>query len=108
MAVSVADGMAALGFKPFLRPEVQAPIIVTFHAPADAAYDFAEFYRRVRDKGFILYPGKLTKVETFRVGCIGAVGPDEMRHAVNAVRDTLREMGIRQVSPVAATARVAA
>ena len=48
------------------------------------------------------------KVETFRVGCIGAVGPDEMRHAVNAVRDTLREMGIRQVSPVAAVARAAA
>ena len=62
----------------------------------------------MRDKGFILYPGKLTKVETFRVGCIGAVGPDEMRHAVNAVRDTLREMGIRQVSPGPATARAAA
>ncbi len=51
------------------------------------------FYERVRDKGFILYPGKLTQVETFRVGCIGAIGPDEMRHAVNAMRDTLAEMG---------------
>ena len=51
----------------------------TFHAPADPAYNFKEFYARVRDKGFILYPGKLTQVETFRVGCIGAIGPDEMR-----------------------------
>ncbi|MDH5247017.1 MAG: 2-aminoethylphosphonate--pyruvate transaminase, partial [Betaproteobacteria bacterium] len=84
------------------------PIILTFHAPPDPAYNFKDFYSRVRDKGFILYPGKLTKVETFRVGCIGAVGPDEMRHAVNAVRDTLREMGIRQVSPVPAATRVAA
>ena len=68
-----------------------------------------EFYDRVRDKGFILYPGKLTQVETFRVGCIGAIGPDEMRHAVNAVRDTLAEMGIRQVAPTgAAAARAAA
>ena len=79
-------------------PAIQAPIIVTFHAPADARYTFKEFYERVRDKGFILYPGKLTQVETFRVGCIGAIGPDEMRHAVNAVRDTLAEMGIRTVA----------
>ena len=96
-----------MGFKPFLRPEIQAPIIVTFHAPPDPAYNFKDFYARVRDKGFILYPGKLTRVETFRVGCIGAIGPDEMRQAVNAVRDTLREMGIRQVSPAQA-ARAAA
>jgi 2-aminoethylphosphonate-pyruvate transaminase len=105
---TLVAGMTEMGFRVFLRPEIQAPIILTFHAPPDPAYNFKDFYARVRDKGFILYPGKLTKVETFRVGCIGAVGPDEMRHAVNAVRDTLREMGIRQVSPVAATARVAA
>jgi len=105
---TLVAGLTELGFKLFLRPEIQAPIILTFHAPPDPAYNFKEFYARVRDKGFILYPGKLTKVETFRVGCIGAVGPDEMRHAVNAVRDTLREMGIRQVSPVAAVARAAA
>jgi 2-aminoethylphosphonate-pyruvate transaminase len=100
-------GLGELGFRPFLRPEIQAPIIVTFHAPPDPAYTFKEFYARVRDKGFILYPGKLTQVETFRVGCIGAIGPDEMRQAVSAVRDTLREMGIRQVSP-AQSARAAA
>ncbi len=93
-------GMRELGFKPFLDPAIQAPIIVTFHAPADPrAYAFKEFYDRVRDKGFILYPGKLTQLETFRVGCIGAIGPDEMRHAVNAVRDTLLEMGIKHVAP---------
>ena len=91
---------ASSGFTSFLEPEIQAPIIVTFHAPADPRYEFKEFYDRVRDKGFILYPGKLTQVETFRVGCIGAIGPDEMRHAVNAVRDTLAEMGIRQVRPL--------
>jgi 2-aminoethylphosphonate-pyruvate transaminase len=101
---ALVDGMAELGFEPFLDPAIQAPIIVTFHAPADPRYTFTEFYERVRDKGFILYPGKLTQVETFRVGCIGAIGPDEMRHAVHAVRDTLREMGIRQVRRPAARA----
>jgi 2-aminoethylphosphonate-pyruvate transaminase len=105
---TLVGGMAEMGFRPFLPPAIQAPIIVTFHAPPDPAYAFKSFYDRVRDKGFILYPGKLTQVETFRVGCIGAIGPDEMRHAVNAIRDTLAEMNIRQVSPVAATPRVAA
>ena len=92
----LVKGMADLGFRPFLDPDIQAPIIVTFHAPPDTRYTFREFYDRVRDKGFILYPGKLTQVETFRVGCIGAIGPDEMRHAVNAIRDTFAEMGIRR------------
>jgi 2-aminoethylphosphonate-pyruvate transaminase len=96
---TLVAGMRELGFEPFLDPAIQAPIIVTFHAPADTRYAFKEFYDRVRDKGFILYPGKLTQVETFRVGCIGAIGPDEMRHAVNAVRDTLAEMGIKHVAP---------
>jgi len=94
---ALVGGMRELGFRPFLPAAIQAPIIVTFHAPADPKYAFKEFYERVREKGFLLYPGKLTEVETFRVGCIGAIGPREMRHAVNAVRDTLAEMGIRTV-----------
>jgi 2-aminoethylphosphonate-pyruvate transaminase len=96
---ALMSGMRELGFQSFLPPDIQAPIIVTFHAPADPRYAFKEFYDHVRDKGFILYPGKLTQLETFRVGCIGAIGPDEMRHAVNAMRDTLAEMGIKQVAP---------
>ncbi len=91
--------MAGLGFRAFLPPAIQAPIIVTFHAPVDPAYRFQAFYECVRDKGFVLYPGKLTQVETFRVGCIGAIGPDEMRHAVNAVRDALADLHISQVAP---------
>ncbi|MGH8851010.1 MAG: 2-aminoethylphosphonate--pyruvate transaminase [Casimicrobiaceae bacterium] len=101
---TLVSGMKELGFRPFLEPRIQAPIIVTFHAPADARYAFKAFYDKVRDKGFILYPGKLTQVETFRVGCIGAIGPDEMRHAVNAVRDALSELGVRQIAPAAVRA----
>ena len=96
---TLVDGMARLGFKPFLAPAVQAPIIVTFHAPADPAYDFKRFYAAAKQRGFILYPGKLTQIETFRVGCIGAIGPNEMRQAVEAVADVLREMGISSGAP---------
>ncbi len=101
------SGLRELGLRPFLPPAIQAPIIVTVHAPADPKYSFAEFYDRVRAKGFVLYPGKLTQVETFRVGCIGAIGPGEMRHAVNAMRDTLAEMGIRYAAPASAAPRAA-
>ncbi len=91
---TLIEGMAALGFKPFLRPDVQAPIIVTFHAPAHPAYEFKRFYAACKARGFILYPGKLTQVETFRVGCIGAIGPNEMRQAVGAVQDAMQELGM--------------
>ena len=96
---TLVDGMKALRFKPFLKAEIQAPIIVTFHAPAHAGYEFRRFYEATKQRGFILYPGKLTQLETFRVGCIGAIGRNEMQQAVNAVADTLREMGIPNGAP---------
>lgn len=96
---TLVEGMAALGFAPLLRPEVQSPIIVTFHAPVAPAYDFKRFYAACRQRGFMLYPGKLTEIETFRVGCIGAIGRNEMRQAVAAVADALHEMGIASGAP---------
>jgi 2-aminoethylphosphonate-pyruvate transaminase len=98
---ALIDGMGSLGFKPFLKPELQAPIIVTFHAPADARYDFPAFYQAAKQRGFLLYPGKLTEVDTFRVGCIGAIGPEVMRAAVAAVADALRELGVASAAPAA-------
>ena len=91
---TLITGMGALGFRPFLEPALQAPIIVTFHAPNDPAYQFRPFYEAAKQRGFILYPGKLTQVETFRVGCIGAIGRNEMQQAVNAVAEAMRELGI--------------
>jgi len=91
---TLITGMGALGFRPFLEPALQAPIIVTFHAPADPAYQFRPFYEAAKQRGFILYPGKLTQVETFRVGCIGAIGRNEMQQAVSAVAEAMRELGI--------------
>ena len=105
---TLISGMIEMGFKVFLDARIQAPIIVTFHAPADPKYAFKPFYDEVRNRGFILYPGKLTELETFRVGCIGAIGPEEMRQAVNAVRDSLRTLGINVGIPVAAKSPAAA
>ncbi|EKT4482575.1 2-aminoethylphosphonate--pyruvate transaminase, partial [Pseudomonas putida] len=94
---TLLDGMAAIGLRSFLPADIQAPIIVTFHAPNDPRYQFKDFYERVKAKGFILYPGKLTQVETFRVGCIGVVGADGMQAAVNAVAEVLREMEVLDI-----------
>ncbi len=101
---TLVNGMAALGFRTFLPAAVQAPIIVTFHAPADARYDFKTFYAKVRERGYILYPGKLTQVETFRVGCIGAIDDNEMRNVVTAIGEVLREMGIEMQGRLAEAA----
>jgi len=99
---ALIDGMAALGFRSYLDPAIQAPIIVTFHAPDDPKYDFKTFYQEVKKRGYILYPGKLTQIETFRVGCMGHFGDAGIPGAVAAVADTLKAMGIRQVTAAAA------
>jgi 2-aminoethylphosphonate-pyruvate transaminase len=87
-------GLRTLGLRPYLPAEVQSPIIVSFHAPAHPAWDFPAFYRGVRERGFVLYPGKLTRVETFRVGCIGAITPHDIDHAVHAIGATLHALGL--------------
>ena len=90
----LVEGMAALGFETLLPRPLQAPIIITFRLPADAAFVFERFYALLRQKGFVIYPGKLTVAESSRIGCIGRVGEAEMRAAVDAVRATIAEMGV--------------
>lgn len=96
---ALLSGMRRLGFRSYLDDAIQAPIIVTFHAPADAAYEFGTFYRGVRDRGFILYPGKLTAIETFRIGCIGAIDAKVISCAVTAVAASMLEMGVSRLAP---------
>ncbi|WP_011301976.1 2-aminoethylphosphonate--pyruvate transaminase [Cupriavidus necator] len=98
----LVDGMETLGLKPYLERKVQAPIIVTFHAPADPRYDFKTFYQAVKQRGYILYPGKLTEIETFRVGCIGHFGDAGIPGAVKAIGEVLAGMGVEIGMTVAA------
>ena len=83
---------------------LQAPIIVTFHVPSDPAFTFAALYEKVRARGYILYPGKLTRVDTFRVGCIGAIDEAAIHGAVAAIEEAMREMGVRSAAAAEATA----
>ena len=92
------DGMRALGFKTYLSEKSQAPIIVTFFKPPHPAFDFEVFYRSLSEKGFVIYPGKITKADTFRVGCIGAIGSNEMHGFISAVQSTLSELGMEDLT----------
>ena len=95
------DGLRGLGFETLLPEHLQAPIIVTVHTPADPHFHFERFYDSLREKGYVIYPGKLTVADTFRVGCIGALGEAEMHGAIEAIRRTLREFGVTQCGRIA-------
>jgi 2-aminoethylphosphonate-pyruvate transaminase len=89
---TLIEGLAQLGLRSFLPAAIQAPIIVTFYAPDTPRYAFKSFYNAVKAHGYILYPGKLTTVETFRVGCMGQLGERGMSGAVEAVGRVLAQM----------------
>ncbi len=85
-------GMAELGFRPYVRPAVQSPIITTFFYPDGMPVDFQRFYHYIKDRGYAIYPGKLTEGETFRVGNIGEIYPQDMEILLNIIRDYLKEV----------------
>ncbi|KIC36901.1 2-aminoethylphosphonate--pyruvate transaminase [Leisingera sp. ANG-M7] len=95
-------GMRELGFETLLQNRWLSPIIVTFFCPADANFVFGRFYDLMKEKGFIIYPGKLTVVDSFRVGCIGQMDENVMRQVVTAAKETLAEMGVASAAPPAA------
>lgn len=95
-------GMRELGFETLLKDRWLSPIIVTFFNPAHPDFSFDRFYELMKDKGFIIYPGKLTVVDSFRVGCIGRMDEHVMRRVVKAAEESLREMGVDTAAPPAA------
>jgi 2-aminoethylphosphonate-pyruvate transaminase len=89
------QGMRDLGFETLLPDHLQAPIIVTFRMPADKNFVFQAFYDKLKDRGYVIYPGKLTVADSFRIGCIGRLYPEHMRGVLAAIRDILDEMDVR-------------
>jgi 2-aminoethylphosphonate-pyruvate transaminase len=90
----LVDGMRSLGFEPLLPDRLQAPIIVTFRMPADPRFDFERFYDGLKERGYVIYPGKLTVAPSFRIGCIGRLDPEHMQGALQAVREVLDQLGL--------------
>ncbi|HDZ8897141.1 TPA: 2-aminoethylphosphonate--pyruvate transaminase [Aeromonas dhakensis] len=82
---TLVDGMAALGFAPLLPEEWQSPIITAFYSPAHPDYRFADFYQRLKAQGFVIYPGKVSQADCFRIGNIGDVMPERVRSLLVAM-----------------------
>ena len=95
-------GIGALGFETLLPDALQAPIIVTVRMPADPRFRFEAFYDRLGERGFVIYPGKLTVADSFRIGCIGALGEAEMRGVLLAITEVIAELGVTSCSPARA------
>ena len=91
---TLIDGMQALGFSTYLPGNLQAPIIVTFNVPKTKTFEFELFYNKLHERGFAIYPGKLTKADSFRMGCIGRLTKKDMENAVSAVAAVIKEMHV--------------
>lgn len=82
---TLVAGMAALGFAPLLPEQWQSPIITAFYSPAHPDYRFADFYQRLKAQGFVIYPGKVSQADCFRIGNIGDVTPERVRDLLAAM-----------------------
>lgn len=85
--------MRILGFRSYLPTEVQSYIITSFYYPESSGFTFLDFYQRLSDKGYIIYPGKLTQVDLFRIGNIGRLFPADIQALLSGIGEALREMG---------------
>ena len=94
----LVSGMREMGFSTLLPDELQAPIIITFRMPTNPEFDFDAFYDGLKQQGYVIYPGKLTVADSFRVGCIGRLDQTHMRGALDAVRRLLDRFGIDRIT----------
>ncbi|HEX6002180.1 MAG TPA: 2-aminoethylphosphonate--pyruvate transaminase [Hyphomicrobiaceae bacterium] len=91
---TLTEGMRRLGFRVFLDRDLQAPVIVTFVSPEDPRFRFDDLYNGLAARGFIIYPGKLTQAQSFRIGCIGALHAEDFDRLVAAVADIVADFGL--------------
>lgn len=95
---TLVNAMAQLGFKTFLSSDIQSPIITTFLNPENANFDFSDFYHRLHQRGFIIYPGKLTTIDTFRIGTMGDIDENTILNLIQAIKQVLFEMNVTLTS----------
>lgn len=95
----LVTGMRALGFETLLDNQWLSPIIVTFFAPQDPNFEFDRFYQLLKQDGFIIYPGKLTIVDSFRIGCIGQIDAQVMTELLVTIERALKSMGVTSATP---------
>ena len=98
-AATLYEGMRAIGLSPYLRREMQGPIVLNVHAPDDPAWSLQGFVDALKARGFLISNFHNTDLPSFRVGCIGAVGPEDFARFVGAADGALTALGVRRRTP---------
>jgi len=88
------DGMRKFGFKKFLDDTHEGYIITSYYNPTHPNYNFEEFYSRLNSKGHVIYPGKVSNADCFRIGNIGKLYPEDMENLLECIKEVLAEMGV--------------
>lgn len=78
-------GMQELGYEMVIDESVQSPIITSFKFPT-ADFNFRAFYEYLKDRGFIIYPGKVSKCDSFRIGNIGEISADDISRLLDLIK----------------------
>jgi 2-aminoethylphosphonate-pyruvate transaminase len=91
---TMVKGMRDIGFRTLIEDEVQSPIITSFYYPDSAGFDFQKLYDALKSRGFVIYPGKVSHAQCFRIGSIGDVHPSDMIKLIGHVSEVINEMGI--------------
>jgi 2-aminoethylphosphonate-pyruvate transaminase len=91
---TLISGMHEMGFREYLKPEDQGYIITSFRYPTDPNFEFNQFYERLNDKGFVIYPGKVSNADCFRIGSIGRISESDVQALLAAIKVVLDEMAI--------------
>lgn len=92
---TLVAGMREMGFKEYLAPELQGYIITSFRYPTDPKFDFEDFYKRLNDRDYVIYPGKVSNADCFRIGNIGRIFESDVVNLLCAIREIVKEMGFQ-------------
>jgi 2-aminoethylphosphonate-pyruvate transaminase len=92
------EGMAALGFREYLKKDIQGHIITSFLYPDDPDFNFENFYNQLNERGFVIYPGKLSKANAFRIGNIGQIFPHDVEALIIAVKEVMENAKAKKLA----------
>lgn len=85
----LVKGMKELGFECLLPVDQQSPFITSFYSPEHSEYNFRHFYQQLKERGFVIYPGKVSNADCFRIGNVGEVYPEDIARLIVAVSESM-------------------
>jgi len=91
---TLVAGMRKMGFTEYLPEEMQGIIIVSFNYPNHKNFEFGEFYERLNQRGYVIYPGKVSNADCFRIGVCGRLFKSDILDLLNTIKEVLAEMKI--------------